>query len=107
MILDTNIVISRIREKKVINESITVVTLIEYPYILDYAGFNGDIIFPTIKYFYLAYNIQRKLMLRGKMKGFADLLNAAIAINNNEELITNDKDFIDIAEVSELKLKII
>jgi len=44
MILDTNIVISRIREKKVINESITVVTLIEYPYILDYAGFNGDII---------------------------------------------------------------
>ena len=38
MILDTNIVISRIREKKVINESITVVTLIEYPYILDYAG---------------------------------------------------------------------
>jgi len=46
-------------------------------------------------------------MLRGKMKGFADLLNAAIAINNNEELITNDKDFIDIAEVSELKLKII
>jgi len=107
MILDTNIVISRIREKKVINESITVVTLIEYPYILDYAGFNGDIIFPTIKDFYLAYNIQRKLMLRGKMKGFADLLNAAIAINNNEELITNDKDFIDIAEVSELKLKII
>ncbi len=107
MILDTNIVINRIREKKVINESITVVTLIEYPYILDYAGFNGDIIFPTIKDFYLAYNIQRKLMLRGKMKGFADLLNAAIAINNNEELITNDKDFIDIAEVSELKLKII
>jgi len=107
MILDTNIVISRIREKKVINESITVVTLVEYPYILDYAGFNGDIIFPTIKDFYLAYNIQRKLMLRGKMKGFADLLNAAIAINNNEELITNDKDFIDIAEVSELKLKIV
>jgi len=107
MIFDTNIVINRIREKKVINESITVVTLIEYPYILDYAGFNGDIIFPTIKDFYLAYNIQRKLMLRGKMKGFADLLNAAIAINNNEELITNDKDFIDIAEVSELKLKII
>jgi len=107
MILDTNIVISRIREKKVINESITVVTLVEYPYILDYAGFNGDIIFPTIKDFYLAYNIQRKLMLRGKMKGFADLLNAAIVINNNEELITNDKDFIDIAEVSELKLKIV
>ena len=48
MILDTNIVISRIREKKVINESITVVTLIEYPYILDYAGFNRDIIFPTM-----------------------------------------------------------
>ena len=107
MILDTNIVIKRVREKKVINESITVVTLIEYPYILDYAGFNGDIIFPTIKDFYSAYNIQRKLMLRGKMKGFADLLTASIAINNNEELITNNKDFIDIAEVSKLKLRIV
>lgn len=42
MILDTNIVIDKVRRKKVINESITVVTLIEYPYILDYAGFNGE-----------------------------------------------------------------
>ncbi len=45
--LDANIVIDKIRRRKVINESITVVTLIEYPYILDYAGFNSDIIFPT------------------------------------------------------------
>lgn len=107
MILDTNIVIKRIRGREVINESITVVTLIEYPYILDYAGFNGDVVFPTIKDFYSAYNIQRRLMSKGKMKGFADLLIAAIAINNNEELMTDDEDFIDIADVSELKLKII
>ncbi len=78
----------------------------ECPYILDFAGFKGDVIFPTMKDYYLAYEIQRKLMLKGKMKGFADLLISAIPINNDEELITGDEDFVDIAEVSTLKLKI-
>jgi predicted nucleic acid-binding protein len=55
----------------------------------------------------LACDTQRKLFSIGKMKGSADLLIAAITINNNEELTTDDKDFIDIANVSQLKLIII
>lgn len=104
MILDTNIVISKIRKREIINENITVVTLIEYPNVLEYAGFKGDIIFPTIKDYYTAYEIQKKLMKRGRMIGFADILIASMAINNDEELITDDGDFVDIAEVSPLKL---
>jgi len=80
--------------------------LIEYPSILEYSRFKGDVIFPTIKDYYTAYEIQKKLMIEGRMKGFADILIASIAINNNEELVTDDKDFIDIAEVSPLKLKL-
>ncbi len=104
MIIDTSLAIDRIRRRELINESITVVTLIEYPYILEYTGFTGDVIFPTMKDYYLAYKIQNKLMPKGMMKGFADILVAAITISNNEKLLTNDKDFIDIAKVSSLKL---
>ena len=107
MIIDTSLAIDKIRKREVIDESITVVTLIEYPYILEYAGFTGDVIFPTMKDYYMAYEIQKKLMLEGVMKGFVDILVAAITINNNEKLLTNDKDFIDIAKVSSLKLEII
>jgi len=32
---------------------------------------------------------------------------AAISINNNEELMTNDKDFPDIAGVSKLRLRFV
>jgi len=55
----------------------------------------------------LAYNIQLKLTAIGKSKSFADLLIAAICINRNEELITKDKDFLNIAKVSNLKVKVI
>jgi len=41
----------------------------------------------------------------GKPKPFSDLLIAAICINRNEELISTDEDFKDIANVSNLKLR--
>ncbi len=104
MILDTAIAIHRIRNGEDIDESITVVSLIEFPYILEYAGFNGKVIFPTLMDYFLAYDIQRRLMSIGKMKGFADILISSITINNNEELVTSDSDFLDIARVSPLKV---
>jgi len=73
---------------------------------LEYKGFLGDILFPVYKDFFLAYEIQRALMKRGMMKGFNYLFIAAIAINNEEELITSDRDFLDIATVSKLKVQI-
>ncbi len=45
-ILDTSIVIDRVREKKPINEDITTVTFVEYPRIIYYKYFYGGIIFP-------------------------------------------------------------
>ena len=53
----------------------------------------------------LAYKLQLKLMNVGKPKPFSDLLIAAICINRNEELMTNDEDFKDIANISNLKLR--
>jgi len=55
----------------------------------------------------LAINLQIKLRKLGKPKPIADLLIAAICINRNEELITRDKDFLDIAKVSDLKVKLV
>ena len=55
----------------------------------------------------LAINLQIKLRKLGKPKPIADLLIAAICINRNEELITKDKDFLDIAKVSDLKVKLV
>ena len=107
MILDTALVIDRVRSRELIDESITVVTLIEFPQILEYKGFIGDILFPSIKDFFLAYEIQKLLMQIGMMKGFSDLLISAIAINNNEQLLTRDKDFLDISKVSDLKVQIL
>jgi len=55
----------------------------------------------------LAINLQIKLRKLGRQKPIADLLIAAICINRNEELITRDKDFLDIAEISDLKVKLV
>ena len=41
------------------------------------------------------------------MKGFADLLIAAICMNRNERLVTMDSDFKDIAGASDLEVEII
>ena len=67
----------------------------------------GDIIFPTFGDFILAHRLQLRLMSIGKPKGFADLLIASICINRGERLLTRDRDFLDIAEVSDLQVEII
>jgi len=43
----------------------------------------------------------------GIQKAVPDILIVSICINRNEELITNDQDFLDIAKVSNLKVKLI
>jgi predicted nucleic acid-binding protein len=43
---------------------------------------------------------------RGLWITFSDLLIVAICINRDEELVTKDKDFRDIAETSNLKVKL-
>ncbi len=51
----------------------------------------------------LAIELQKRLRRLGKAKPFADLLIASVCINRDEELVTN----LDIAKVSDLKIRII
>ena len=103
-ILDTSIIIERVRRREEIREDITVVSIVEFPQILAYKKFSGRIVYPMPEDYELAYKLQLKLMKAGKPKPFSDLLIAAICINRNEELLTNDEDFEDLAKISSLKL---
>jgi len=111
-ILDTSIVIDRVKLRKRINEDITVVTFIEFPKIIYYKYFYGGVIFPIRQDFILAHKLQLELLKIGKPQAFSDLLVAAIVINRDEELITRDQDFKHISGVAEkigysMKLKIL
>ena len=111
-ILDTSIAIDRVRERKPIWEDITAVTLVELPRIIYYKQFHGGIIFPIRDDFILAHRIQLELLRIGKPQAFADLLVASIALNRGEELVTRDRDFLDIRRAAvnlgyEMKLRII
>jgi len=88
-----------------IDEMVMVVSLVEFPSVLEYAKFQGSTIYPTSDDIDLAVELQLKLKNRGKPKTFTDLLIAAICINRNEELVTKDKNFRDITEASNLKIR--
>lgn len=102
-ILDTTVVIDRVRKRLVIPENISEVTIVEYPPILSYPRFKGKIYLVERKDWKLAIEIQTMLRGIGKPKDLADLLIAAIAINRSEELLTKDKDFEDIAKACSWK----
>jgi len=111
-VIDTNIVIDRVKSRKSINEDITVVTFVEYPGIIYYKHFYGGIIFPIKQDFIIAHKLQLELIKIGKPQAFSDLLVAAIVINRDEELITKDQDFKYISNAAmklgyTMKLKIL
>lgn len=106
VVLDTGVILDRIRKRLDIGEDVTVISAIEYPPILEYIGFRGKVFYPRSEEFKLAYEIQERLYRIGKMKGFADLLLASICINRREKLVTKDADFKDIAEASDLEVEI-
>jgi hypothetical protein len=107
VVLDTNVILDRIKGKSNIQENVTAVSVIELPLILKYVKFNGKVYYPKLEDFKKAYKIQEKLYQIGKMKSFADLLIAAICINKKERLVTKDMDFKDIAETSDLEVEIL
>ena len=102
-ILDTSVVIERMRKGEEIHEYITAITLAEFPPLIEYMKFHGYVLYPTRDDIDLAIELQVKLRKIGKPKPFSDLLIAAMCINREEELLTSDMDFKDIEQVSELK----
>ena len=106
-IIDTSVLIDRVKAREPIYEDITAITLIEYPRIIYYKHFHGSVIFPTEETYILAYKLQLKLFERGTPQTASDLLIAAIAITTKQTLITRDKDFKEIEEAAkELNLKL-
>jgi len=105
MIIDTNIAIKRLKANEDIHENITIITAMEFPPILNYAKFYGTVYTIKPEDQVLAIKIQRKLRIIGKPKPVPDVLIAAICINRKEEVKTKDRDFRDIAEVSDLKVR--
>lgn len=99
MILDTSIVIERIKEREIINENITSITLIEYPPIGNYEKFEGRIYFINEEDQIQAIRLQVNLRALGHPMSVGDLLIAAICINRDETLLTKDKDFLIIQKV--------
>ncbi len=106
MIIDTPIAIQRVANGETIDESITSVTLIEFPPIKDYEKFDGKIYFMGEEEQLTAVLLQIKLRKIGSPMSVGDLLIAATCINKNETLLTKDKDFMIIKEV-EPTLKVV
>ena len=100
-------VIEKVKKNEDIKENITEVTIVEYPPIMDYKKFHGKVLIIERTDVLLSIELQRRLRLIGKPKSLSDLLIASICINRNEELITKDKDFLDIAKdwVDEKEIK--
>jgi predicted nucleic acid-binding protein len=107
MVIDTNIAIERFKKKEEIPENITMITAIEFPPILSYDKFHGIIYTIKPEDQALAIRLQRLLRKAGKPKSVPDLIVASICINRKEKLITKDRDFSDIAEISDLIVEII
>ena len=112
MILDTSVVIERVRRREPITEDITVVTLVEYPRIVYYKRFSGGILFPVEDDFLVAHRLQLQLLEMGRPQAFADLLVASIALGRGETLAARGRDFASIAEAAErlghkLRLKLL
>ena len=110
-IYDTSVVIDKARKGEPIDGDITAITLIEYPRIVYYRKFKGNIEFPIREDHILAYKLQLRLMEKGKPQQTTDLIIAAIALRLGEELVTADRDFEIIAGAAKelgynLKLKL-
>ena len=85
---------------------VTAVTLAEFPSLLEYSKFEGSVIYPTRSDLDLSVELQLKLKDKGRLKPFSDLLIAAICINRNEELVTKDTNFNEIAKISKLNVRV-
>ena len=60
VVLDTSVVIEKVRRREEIVEFITAVTLVEFPQAVKYRFFTGEIIFPMREDYFIAHELQKK-----------------------------------------------
>lgn len=65
VVLDTNVVIEKVRKGEEISENITGVTFVEFPRIVRYSKFRGDVLFPVLDDFILAHKLQENFWRGG------------------------------------------
>lgn len=68
---------------------------IEYPP----AAGNCEILYPDVKDYELALHLATKLRAIGRSIEAIDILNAAMCLNRDFELVTKDKDYEQISKV--------
>lgn len=105
MIADTNVIIDRYKSNEEISENISIVSSMEFTPVLNSELFQGEVYTLTSEDQVLAVKIQKKLRNQGEAVPAPDLLIAAAAINRDEKIVTNDKDFEQISSVSDLSIK--
>lgn len=105
MIVDTNVIIDRYRSNEEISENISIVSSMEFPPVLESELFDGEVYTLTSEDQVLAVKLQKKLRNRGDAVPAPDLLIAAVAINRDEKVVTNDEDFRQISSVSDLSIE--
>ncbi len=76
---------------------------IEYPP----AAGNCEILYPDVKDYELALHLATKLRVIGRSIEAIDILNAAMCLNRDFELVTKDKDYVQVSKVRpDFKLKL-
>ena len=73
-IYDTSVVIDRARKGERIDSDITAITLVEYPRIIYYKKFEGNVRFPIREDYILAHRLQLKLLEMGRPQQASDLI---------------------------------
>jgi len=73
-IYDTSVVIDRAREGERIDGDVTAITLVEYPRIIYYKKFEGNVRFPIREDYILAHRLQLKLLEKGRPQQASDLI---------------------------------
>lgn len=59
-VIDTSLLSDRISEGKVIDENVCLISIIEYPPLLEYPRFEGKVLLAELQDFELALDIQRE-----------------------------------------------
>ena len=82
----------------------TLFSIIEYPP----AASNCEILYPSAEDYDLALHLASELRDIGRSIEAVDILNAAMCLNRDFELVTKDKDYVQVTKVRpDFKLKLL
>ncbi len=100
---DTNVLIEAVKSRKKLEGYTTVLNVVEFPRALE---LNLTVITPSLEDYLLAIKISQAMVKKGTPVPAIDAIVAAVAMNRELTLVTNDKHFEWIKEEFEgLKLQ--